>query len=216
MKLHGHPLSGNAYKVKLLLSLMGLEFDWVEVDVMKGAHKRPEFLAINPFGQIPVLEDGDRILLDAQAILVYLVQMYGDRASLSALKLPEDPAATAEVMRWLFTTASEIRQGPEAARLYHLFKVKAINIERATQKSAFILEQMEQHLGDRHWLACDHVTLADIAAFPYVALAPDGQVSLDPYPNVLTWIERIKALPGFVPMRGIAVSESFAAATNDL
>jgi glutathione S-transferase len=77
IKLYGHELSGNSYKVKLLLSLLALDYEWIKVDLMVGAHKQPEFLALNPFGQLPVLVDGNTVLSDAQAILVYLARQYG-------------------------------------------------------------------------------------------------------------------------------------------
>lgn len=198
IQLYGHDLSGNSYKVKLMLSLLGLEFAWIRVDLMQGAHKQPDFLALNPFGQVPVLVDGDVVLADAQAILVYLARHYGGEQW-----LPLEPLPLAQVVRWLSTTAGEIRQGPEAARLYHLFKATTINLDRALQKADFILTQLEQHLGDRDWLELGHPTIADVAVFPYVALARDGQIDLDRYPHVLTWIDRVKQLPGFVGMAGI-------------
>lgn len=198
IQLYGHDLSGNSYKVKLMLSLLGLEFAWIRVDLMQAAHKQPDFLALNPFGQVPVLVDGDVVLADAQAILVYLARHYGGEQWLPLEALP-----LAQVVRWLSTTAGEIRQGPESARLYHLFKATTINLDRALQKADFILTQLDQHLRDRDWLELGHPTIADVAVFPYVALARDGQIDLDHYPHVLTWIDRVKQLPGFVGMAGI-------------
>ncbi|MEM6451929.1 MAG: glutathione S-transferase [Cyanobacteria bacterium P01_D01_bin.105] len=202
IKLYGIEVSGNTYKVKLLLSLLGLDYEEIRVNLLKGEHKQPEFLAMNPFGQVPLLTDGDLALPDAQAILVYLARTYGDRPENQWL--PDAPLALAEVVRWLSTAAGEVRQGPETARLHHLFGLPNINIERANEKSAFILSQLDQHLATHDWLACGHPTIADIAVFPYVALAPDGKISLDSYPQVLAWIERIKTLPNFVGMPGIA------------
>lgn len=199
IQLYGHDLSGNSYKVKLLLSLLQQEFEWVSVDLMSGAHKQPDFLALNPFGQVPVLVEGKTILADAQAILVYLAKQYGGERWLPSESLP-----LAQVIRWLSVTSGEIRQGPESARLYHLFKVTSINLERTKQKAGFVLEQLNSHLSDRDWLELGHPTIADVAVFPYVALAPDGNIDLSPYANILSWMERIKHLPGFVGMRGIA------------
>ncbi|MGB2926488.1 MAG: glutathione S-transferase [Limnothrix sp.] len=197
--LYGHELSGNVYKVRLLLALLGIEYNFIKVDLMKGENKKPAFLKINPFGQVPALVDGDHILADAQAILVYIARTYdvGDWLPIEAVPL-------ARVVRWLSTAAGEIRQGPENARLYHLFKVSAINVDRAQEKSHFILKQLDQYLNDREWLEFNHPTIADVAVFPYVALAEDGKISLDGYPNVLAWIDRIKSLPNFIGMRGIA------------
>ena len=198
LKLYGHELSGNTYKVKLLLSLLGLEYQWIPVDLLKGAHKQPEFLALNPFGQVPVLEDGEVVLGDAQAILVYLARQYGGEKWLPLEALP-----LARVMRWLSAATGEVRQGPESARLYYLFNAKTVNIDRAHQKAEFILTQLDRHLSERDWLEFDRLTIADIAIFPYVALAPDGKISLEPYPSVRAWIERVKNQPGFVGMPGI-------------
>lgn len=198
IKLYGHELSGNSYKAKLMLSLLGIDYQWIKVDLLSGAHKQPEFLALNSFGQVPVLVDDNTILADAQAILVYLARQYG-----SEQWLPVAAEPMSRVIRWLSTTAGEIRQGPESARLYHLFNATSINIERATQKSEFILTQLNNHLAEREWLELGHPTIADIAVFPYVALAPDGKIGLEPYPHIQAWIERIKNFPGFIGMIGI-------------
>lgn len=196
--LYGHELSGNSYKVRLLLELLGLDYEWRKVDLMKAEQKSPEYLALNAFGQVPVLVDGDVILADAQAILVYLARQYGGDSW-----LPTDALPLAQVVRWLSTTAGEVRQGPENARLYHLFGATNINIDRAHQKADYILTQLDKHLSDRLWLEFERPTIADVAVFPYVALARDGKVNLDAYGNVLAWIERVRQLPGFIPMAGL-------------
>lgn len=201
IQLYGHELSGNSYKAKLMLSLLSLNYEWIQVDLLKGAHKQPEFLALNPFGQVPVLVDGDVVLPDAQAILVYLARQYGDESW-----LPLKAESLSRVVRWLSTTAGEIRQGPESARLHHLFKVTSIELKRVTQRTEFILTQLNQHLAEREWLELGHPTIADIAVFPYVALAHDGKVDLSHYANVLEWLDRIKHLPGFITMSGIEAS----------
>lgn len=198
IQLYGHELSGNSYKVKLMLSLLSLEYEWIKVDLLAGAHKQPEFLALNPFGQVPVLVDGDVVLADAQAILVYLARQYGGE---SWLPLNAEPMS--RVIRWLSTTAGEIRQGPESARLYYLFKATSINLDRANQKTEFILTQLNDYLAEQEWLELGHPTIADVAVFPYVALASDGQISLEQYPHILAWIDRVKQLPYFVGMIGI-------------
>ncbi len=198
IKLHGHELSGNSYKVRLMLELLGVPYDWIRVDLMADEHKQPAFLALNPFGQVPVLEDGGTTLSDAQAILFYLAAHQGD-----GQWLPTEPLEQARVVRWLSTAAGEVRQGPENARLHHLFGVTSISIERASEKAAFILDQLERHLADRQWLELGRPTIADLAVFPYVALAGDGGIDLAPYPNVRAWITRIQAQPGYVPMKGL-------------
>lgn len=198
IKLYGLELSGNSYKPKLFLELLKIEYEWIEVDLIKGEHKSPEYLALNPFGQVPLLIDGDIKLADAQAILVYLARQYGNEQW-----LPLDALPLAQVVRWLSTTAGEVREGPEFARRYHLFGATSINPDRAYQKAEYILSQLEQHLSNRTWLEFEHPTIADIAVFPYIALAPDGKIDLTSYSHVLTWIDRIKQLPGYISMPGL-------------
>jgi glutathione S-transferase len=153
---------------------------------------------MNPFGQVPLLIDGETQLADAQAILVYLARKYGGEQW-----LPTDALAIAQVIRWLSTAAGEVRQGPENARLFYLFGAGTkINIERATEKSHFILKQLDQHLNTRSWLEFDRPTIADVAIYPYISLAKDGKIELDAYSNVLSWIDRFQKLSGYVPMLG--------------
>ena len=198
IKLFHHERSGNSYKVRLFLSLLNLEHEIVTVDLMKEEQKSPEFLKLNPFGQIPVLVDGEKVFQDSQAILIYLARKYGDESW-----LPNDAESLSRIVRWLSISAEEIAQGLGAARRFYLLNDTNIKIEVATQKSTFILQQIEQHLAGREWLELDRPTIADIAVFSYVALAPDGKISLDSYPRIQTWIDLLKQLPGFVGMRGI-------------
>jgi glutathione S-transferase len=198
IKLYDFELSGNCYKVRLLMSLLGLEYELVQVDLLAGEHKLPKFLQLNLLGQVPVLRDEDLVLADSQAILVYLARKYGNETW-----LPNDAESLSCIVRWLSISAAEIRQGLATARLFYLFNNKGIDIEAVTEKSAILLQQLEHHLTDREWLELGHPTIADIAVFPYVALAPDGKISLKPYPQILAWCDRLKQLPGFISMPGI-------------
>jgi glutathione S-transferase len=199
IKLYAHEISGNSYKVQLMLSLLNLDYEWIKVDLMAGGHKSPAYLAMNPFGQVPLLVDGAIQLPDSQAILVYLARQYGSESW-----LPIAPLPMAQVIRWLSTAAGEVREGPGLARVYHLFGAGTnINIDRATERSEFILNQLEQHLSQRIWLEFEQPTIADVAVFPYVALARDGKINLDAYPQVLAWVDRVKQLPGYIPMAGV-------------
>lgn len=193
-KLHDLELSGNCYKVRLFCALLGLDLDIVPVDFMAGAHKSPDFLEKNPFGEIPVLEDGDLVLRDSQAILVYLARKYGGETW-----LPTDPAGMAEVTAWLMAAENEIARGPNDARLHDKFGFP-VDVEKARANAARILGLMEAHLAKHAWLALDRPTIADIACMPYVGLGHEGGISLEPYPAIRAWIGRIKALPGFVSM----------------
>ncbi|EAQ75657.1 MULTISPECIES: glutathione S-transferase family protein [unclassified Synechococcus] len=193
--LYGHEISGNSYRPRLLLHLLQLEYRWIRVDLMAGEHKQDAFLALNPAAQVPVLVDGEFTLADSHAILVYLARRYGGDAW-----LPLDAVGLAEVVRWLAFSAGEIKQGPEHARLHHLLGVSSINIERARQKSEAVLRLLDGHLAVQPWLALGRPTIADVAVYPYIHLAPDGQIDLSPYEHVNAWLGRIEALAGFRAM----------------
>jgi len=197
MKLYNLELSGNCYKVRLFAGLADIALDIEDVDFLNGEHKKPPLINLNPWGEIPILVDGEVVLRDSQAILVYLARRYG-----GAQWLPDDPAEMALVVQWLSTAANEIQNGPCAARLVDKFGYaldKADTLRRAER----ILPLLEQHLARQPWLALGRPTIADCAVFPYVALAPEGGVSLAAYPHIQAWIARVKELPGFVGMPGV-------------
>jgi glutathione S-transferase len=112
IKLYNFPKSGHAHRIELMLSLLNLPTELVFVDLAKGAHKQPDFLALNPFGQVPVIDDNGTVIADSNAILVYLAKKYDNGAW-----LPEEPAAAARVQRWLSVAAGPLAFGPAAARL---------------------------------------------------------------------------------------------------
>jgi len=195
-KVYRHALSGHSHRVELFLSLIGREATLVDVDLLAGAQKAPEFLAKNVFGQVPVLEEDDgTTLADANAILVYLALKYAD-----AGWYPRDPKTAAEVQRWLSVAAGQINAGPGAARLVKLFGLP-LDHARAVQVAEQLFQTLETHLTGRSFLAADHATIADVAGYSYIALAPEGEVSLEPYPNIRAWLARIEALPGFKPVQ---------------
>ena len=193
MKLYHHPLSGHAHRAHLFVSLLGLPHELVEVDLMAGAHKTPEFLTLNPFGQVPVLEDGGVVIADSNAILVYLAKKAG-----RGDWLPEDPVGAAAVQRWLSVAAGELAYGPAAARLVTVFGAK-FNAEEVIGRAHTLLARLESRLGGHDWLVGDHPTIADVAIYSYVARAPEGNVDLSGYPSVGDFLRRVEALPGFVP-----------------
>ncbi|HEX4328494.1 MAG TPA: glutathione S-transferase [Burkholderiales bacterium] len=195
IKLHGFPLSGHAHRVQLFLSLLGLPYENLAVDMPNRGHKQPGFLALNRFGQIPVIEDGELVLADSNAILVYLATRYGNESW-----LPRDPVGAARVQRWLSVAAGQVAFGPAAARLVVLFKAP-FNPEDVTQRANLLFAVMEEELQHRPFLAGDTPTIADVANYTYIAHAPEGNVSLQPYPNIRAWLARIEALPGFVGMK---------------
>ena len=196
MKLYDNPISGNCYKVRLMLSLLGREYESIFIDSVKGGTKKPEFLAISPRGLIPVLEDNGEIISDSMAILIYLARRYGPAW------LPEGPIATARVMEWLAVAADELQHGAAQAR-----RIKKLgapgDLTRAQMHAETGLALLEHRLEKHPWLASEHATIADIACYPYVALLPEGGVPLDPYPPIRSWMSRIEQLPGYVTMPGL-------------
>ncbi|WP_306394487.1 glutathione S-transferase family protein [Telluria beijingensis] len=205
MKIHHHPLSGHSHRVVLFASLLGVPHELVEVDLMAGAHKRPEFLALNPFGQVPVLEDDGVAVSDSNAILVYLARKAGREDW-----LPTDAAGLAAVQRWLSVAAGEVAYGPAAARLITVFGAK-YNADEVITRAHALLARLETHLAGRDWLAADRPTIADVALYSYLARAPEGNVDLSGYPAVGRFLRRIEALPGFVPFVQTAVGLAAAA-----
>ncbi|KZY40497.1 glutathione S-transferase, partial [Roseovarius sp. HI0049] len=167
----------------------------VDLDMANGAHKAPDYLKLSPLGQVPAIDDNGTTLSDSNAILTYLAARYGDEATWTGTS----PAEKAEVQRWLSIAAGEIASGPCAARLVTVFGVE-IDHETAKAKAHALFKVMDAHLEGRDWLAANRPTLADIAGYSYIAHAPEGGVSLSPYPNIRAWIARIEALPGFVGM----------------
>jgi glutathione S-transferase len=195
MKLYYHPLSGHAHRARLFLSLIGVAHELVEVDLMKGAHKAPDFLKLNKFGQVPVLDDAGTIVSDSNAILVYLAKKYRKTDW-----LPETPAEAAAVQRWLSVAAGQIAFGPAAARLINLLGAK-FNAEEVIGRAHAVLKVIDEELADQSWIAAANPTIADVALYSYIARAPEGNVDLSTYRNVTAWLARVEALPGFVEFR---------------
>jgi glutathione S-transferase len=206
MKLYSHPESGNSYKVRLLLSFLGVEHEVVDVDLFQDEQHQPAYLAINPRGEVPALQDGDVLLRDSAAILVYVAGRHGAPAW-----WPQDPAGQAEVVEWLAFAASWVQYGVFTARALVSFGIPANglppdfpeSLEAARVRGTRSLEILDDHLAGREWLCGGRPTIADIAVFPYIALAPMGDIELTPYKAVCAWIERFERLPGFIPIAGL-------------
>jgi len=196
MKLYDLELSGNCYKVRLFASLINAPLDIVPVDYLQGEHKGETLLKLNPWGEIPILEDGDVVLRDGQAILVYLANKYGGEAW-----WPSEAHLQADVMQWLSVAANEIQHGPNTSRLIEKFGVEsdlALSLARSTR----ILTLINNHLADKDWLAVNRPTIADCAVYPYISIAHEGGVSVDEYTNIKAWMKRLEQLPGYISMPG--------------
>jgi glutathione S-transferase len=194
IKLYNFPRSGHAHRVELMLSLLKLPTELIFVDLAKGEHKQPAFLALNAFGQLPVIDDQGVVLADSNAILVYLAQKYGN-----GRWLPGDPVGAAKVQRWLSVAAGPIAFGPARARLITVFGAP-YNAAEVIAYAHTVLKVIDHELANTPYLAGTEPTIADVAAYSYIAHAPEGNVSLDEYANIRAWLARIEALPGFVGM----------------
>lgn len=199
IKLYRFPLSGHSHRAELFLSLLGLPIEPIDVDLAGGEQKTPAYLAMNAFGQVPVIQDGDVTVADSTAILVYLARRYGDPSW-----LPTDPAGAAQVQRWLSVASGQVAYGPCAARLITVFGMD-FNPQEVIARAHALFAVMEKELAERPFLAGDHATIADVANHTYIAHAPEGNVSLADYPNIRAWLARIEALPGFIPMPATAI-----------
>jgi len=193
MTVHGTALSGHTHRVENFLTM--LELPYQLVDTPAARRRTPEFLALNPLAQIPVLQDGEVTLADSNAILVYLARRY----AVGSAWLPDEPIAAARVQRWLSIAAGELKFGPAAARATLVWNLPG-SLADAHALAARLLRFTNDHLATRRFLAADHATIADISCYPYIARAPEGQVALDEYGHVRDWLARVEALPRFKPM----------------
>jgi glutathione S-transferase len=191
--LHGTELSGHTHRVELLLRMLGLRYRYVVASA--AVRSTEEFHKLNPLNQIPVLQDGDLIFADSNAILVYLAKRYAPGSQW----LPEEPVAAAHVQRWLSVAAGEVMYGPAIARMVSQWNFPG-DLKRAKQIAAVLLRFMDTHLQSRSFLAAEHPTIADLACYSYVAHAPEGGIPLGGYPSVLAWLRRVEALPHFKPI----------------
>jgi glutathione S-transferase len=195
MKLYNVAYSGNSYKVRLLLHQLGIPCTIVEVDIVKGESRTPEFLKINPNGRTPVLDDNGFVLAESNAILAYLAR--------STRFLPEDRRQWALVFQWMFF--EQYSHEPYIATSRFLLQHRPDTPERAAALAVrrdggwAALRVMEGHLATNDFFVGDY-TIADIALFAYTHVSHEGGFPLDDFSNIRAWIERAKAKPGFIPM----------------
>lgn len=198
IRLHATMLSANAYKVRLFMSILGLDYEMVLIDMYGGEHKQEPFLSLNAFGQMPALEDGDFTIADSHACLTYVARKYADEKW-----LPTDAEGAAKVAEWLSKSANEVHQGPWMARA-KVRRPDAITLsdEEIHARCDHILGIMDQHLADRDWLARDRPTIADLSCFATISILPDSGYETAKWPNVTAWLERIRALDGAIDTDG--------------
>lgn len=195
MKLYMTEGSGNAFKVRILLSLLNVPYEKALVDFPNKEHKKEPFLKLNPRGQVPVLEAEGKVFWDSTSNLVYVARKHGGEKW-----FPTDPLGMAEVMQWLALANNEIHYGLQWGRGVKR-GIKQGNLEEYQGYGRQGLAVMEGRLKNHEWLALDRPTIADIACYPYVQVSPEGGFDLNAYPNVVAWLKRCEALPGW-PKRG--------------
>lgn len=195
LKLYDAKISGNCYKIRVLLSFLQLDYELVPVDLFNRQQKSSEFIAMNEFGQVPVLADENEIIRDSQAILFYLALKYDN-----GIWLPKDVLGQAKVIQWLSIAANEVANSFALARVYYLLNRTEIDVQRATDRAYALLKTLDDHLSTKQWLEFDRPTIADIACFPYIAMAHEGKISLEDYRHVSAWLNRFKQLPRYIDL----------------
>ncbi|HLJ64732.1 MAG TPA: glutathione S-transferase [Stellaceae bacterium] len=193
--LYGFKKSGHSHRAELALRLMNIPFEFRPVDLAGGEQRGAPFQKLNPFGTVPVIDDNGTIIADSVAILVYLASKYDEARSW----LPTDPAKAALVQRWLSVAQGYVFNGPCAARLVTVFGVP-LDHERAKATAHTFFTILNRELKGRRFLVGEGPTLADIALYSYIAHAPEGGVSLEPYPEIRAWLACVEKLPRFEGM----------------
>lgn len=205
IRLYDFELSGSCYKVRLLLNILKVSCERISVDFINKEHKTERFLKLSPLGEIPVLDDGGVRLRDAQAILVYIARQY-DRSN---TWFPDAPESMGRIMQWLSFGGNEL-MAAAGARLAKILNYP-LDLPALQARAIAAFRILDAHLSDREFLELGHPTIGDIACFPYVAMAGEGGIELKAYPNLPRWIDRIRQIPGFIPMPGIPAIGAIAA-----
>jgi glutathione S-transferase len=195
IRLYDSRISGNSYKVRLAAAQLGVPLEIVPVDILQGESRTPAFLAMNPNGRTPVIDDDGFVLAESNAILAYLAR--GTRL------LPDDRRGFARVFQWLFFEQYSHEPYLATSRFWLLHKPDGPERDTAlaTRRDGgwSALRVMEHHLGTHAFFAGDY-SIADVALFAYTHVAHEGGFPLDDFPCVRAWLDRIRAAPGFIPM----------------
>lgn len=193
MKLYDYLPSGNGYKVRLLLSWLGENYEFVPRNIIEGETQDPAFLDKNPVGQIPLLElDDGRVLPESNAILFYL--------ALGSDYLPTDAFAQGEVLRWMFFEQYKHEPSIAVARFIRVYEPKKRKSELPTlmKKGTAALDIMEAHLKEKDYFVGDNLSIADISLYAYTHVADQGGFDLKPYKAIRAWLKRVKGHPGYI------------------
>ena len=196
IKLYDHPLSGNSYKAKLLLSHLNVDYEKEIVDLFNGEHKTADFTKLNPNQKIPVLVDGDYIIWESNAILMYLAKKYFPNEYLS-----DNPEEFGLITQWLIFGKTSIDPYLAVSRYFVKFLGEG-NYDQKQLDSLQIqgnntLEILNNHLSKNNFLATNY-SIADIACYPYVFLSDEGGFDITKFPYVENWCRKIESQPGFI------------------
>ena len=198
IKLYDAALSGNCHKVRMMLSFLGLEYDTVPINLQEMQQKTDDYLAMNPMGQVPVLDDDGEVVRDSQAILVYLAAKYGGGKWLPS----DDPVALGHVMEWLSFSANEMINGCAVSRALVIFNREG-DLEGAREIARRALGVLDGHLENRDWLVGGSPTVADIANYVYAGLVHQGGIDPQDYGHLAAWLKRVEGLEGYVGMAAL-------------
>jgi glutathione S-transferase len=203
--LYGNKFSGNSYKTRLTCALLNIEYQWVEIDILTQENRQPEFLQINPLGQVPVLliepddapaDSQPTLLLESNAIIRYL-------AHDSAL-IPKSDIAYAKMWQWLLYEQNEVRPNIASVRFIKKFQnmipSRLDEYHRKFAKAQDILSYVDQQLSGTAYILGDDMSLADVSLYAYTHNADEGGLDLSLYHNLHRWFERIERLPNFMKL----------------
>lgn len=195
--LYDNLISGNTYKIRLLIAKLGLSVVRIELDLRNGDTRTADFLALNPNGRVPALalEDGT-VLAESDAILVYLAE--------GTPYWPDTRLARAQALQWMFFEQYSHEPYVAVVRHWrlegHMTLKQVAEMPDRVEKGYDALRVMQNHLANRKWFVGDHMTVADIALYAYTHVAHEGGFELEIFPAVEAWLERVAADPGHVPM----------------
>ncbi len=200
LTVHGMSVSGNCHKVRLLLEQLGSRYRWVEVDSAHGQTHTPEFLALNPNAKVPlIVRDDGRVLTESNAILFWLAE--------GTPYLPTDGWERAQALSWMFFEQYTHEPCVAVARFIRGWTApdspRRAELPRLHERAATALAVMEQHLRQAQWFTGSGYGIADIALFAYTDVAGEGGISLEPFPEVRAWLQRVREQPRFLPMPAV-------------
>jgi glutathione S-transferase len=188
------PISGNTYKVRLLLKQLALPHEVVKLDIAAGAVRTPEFGKVNPFGRVPFIVDDGFGLAESNAILLYLAR--------GSKLIPSPGRAQALVQQWMFFEQNQVELSIGVPRFWRKFRIDQHPslFENHHSRAVAAVNVLERHLAQRSWFVGDAYSIADIALFAYTHLAPEAGHDLAQFPAVDAWLRRVREQPGWFPL----------------